>query len=208
MPDTIIPASATRKMKVRPAQPGLVLRERFEAAEQAREIRDRAMRDAKKILEAAKKKSAHTKRLGREEGRRAGYREVARQVSEVARWKTAASDELVQRVAELACVVARRVLREEIKQHPESVRRMCTEVIRENPPGKKLLVLVHPADMELLNDPRCALAQDPAVQVTFEPSQRVERGGCIVKGELGEVDGRLKIQLEELRRIMLEADHE
>jgi flagellar biosynthesis/type III secretory pathway protein FliH len=77
-------------------------------------------------------------------------------------------------------------------------------VIRENHCGRKLRVYVHPDDLKLLCDRRHSVLEDPDATVTFLPSRRVERGGCLVRGEGGTVDARLDVQLEELGKALRE----
>jgi flagellar biosynthesis/type III secretory pathway protein FliH len=107
-------------------------------------------------------------------------------------------------MAGLAAEMAKRILSRELRTSPQAVARICARVIRENRCGRKLRVYVHPDDLEILRDGKHPVLADPEASVAFAPSSRVERGGCLVRGERGLVDGRLDVQIEELTRVMQE----
>jgi flagellar biosynthesis/type III secretory pathway protein FliH len=176
-------------MKITPLRPNLILKERAEAAKDADEIISRAREEAERI---------------REEGRSMGYREVAVHVAEAAVLRTRIGEKCMPEIASLAAEMAKRILSRELRTSPQAVARICARVIRENQCGRKLRVYVHPDDLKILRDGKHPVLADPEVSVVFVPSNRVERGGCVVRGEQGLVDGRLDVQLEELTRVMQE----
>jgi flagellar biosynthesis/type III secretory pathway protein FliH len=184
-----IPADSTRQMRITPLRSNLVLKERAEAAKHADEIIRRAREEAEQI---------------REEGRSMGYREVAMHVAEAATYRARIRERCLPEIASLAAEMAKRILSRELRTSPQDVARICARVIRENQCGRKLRVYVHPDDLGLLRDENHPALVDPEVSVAFVPSNRVERGGCVVRGENGLVDGRLDVQLEELTRAMQE----
>jgi len=184
-----ISAGSTRQMKVTPRRSNLVLKERLEAARQAGEIISRAREEAERI---------------REEGRSTGYREVAVHVAAAATLSTRMMKTCLPKMAGLAAEMAKRILSRELRTSPQAVARICARVIRENQCGRKLRVYVHPDDLEILSDGKHPVLTDPEACVVFTPSGRVGRGGCVVRGEQGLVDGRLDVQLEELARAMQE----
>lgn len=189
MKTTYIPADSTRRMKITPLRSNLILKERLEALEQADEIISRAREEAEGI---------------REEGRSTGYREVAMHVAGAATLAARMKKKCLPEMANLAAEMARRILSRELRTSPQAIARICARVIRENQCGRKLKVYVHPVDLGILRDGRHPVLTDPESRVVFVASGRVGRGGCVVRGEQGLVDGRLKVQLEELTRAMQE----
>jgi len=184
-----ISADSTRQMKITPLRPNLLLKERAKAAEDAEEIIGRARQAAELILE---------------EGRNRGYREVAVHVAEAAVLRNRITEKCLPEIASLVAEIARRILSRELQTSPQTVARICARVIRENQCGRKLRVYVHPDDLGILRDGKHPVLSDPEASVVFVSSSRVERGGCVVRGERGLVDGRLNVQIEELTRIMQE----
>jgi len=195
-----ITADSTRRMNVTPRRPNLMLRERAQAGEQALSLLAEADERASEIIERAGKEAERA----RKEGREKGYQEVASNVAAAASIRTRTAAKCLPELAGLAAEMARRILSRELRTSPQDIARICARVICVNRCGRKLKVYVHPDDLEILRDERHPVLTDPDVTVEFVPSNRVDRGGCVVRGEQGQVDGRLDVQLEELSKAMRE----
>lgn len=188
--------------------PNLILRERQEAARKAALLLARAKQKARGVLRKAHERAEQMREAGRREGRQAGFGELAGRIAEVAAWKKQAMDAHLPGLVRLAREMARRILREELALRPERVRAICVGVVQESRPGGDLVLLVHPKDLCLLQRAGHRLCDQPEVALRLEPCERVERGGCIVRGEEGEVDARLDVQLDTLCRVLCEGVHE
>jgi flagellar biosynthesis/type III secretory pathway protein FliH len=129
---------------------------------------------------------------------------VAAHVAGAATLSTRIKKKCLPEMARLAAEMAKRILSRELRASPQDVARICARVIRENQCGRKLQVYVHPEDLKILRDGKHPVIADPEARVKFVPSNRVGRGGCVVRGEQGLVDGRLEVQVEELTRAMQE----
>ncbi|HUU03843.1 MAG TPA: FliH/SctL family protein [Myxococcota bacterium] len=204
MPARIIPAAATANMNIRPARNNLLFAERLRAQQEAAEIIEAAKRSAQAIEDRKRDELETALEAARQEGRSRGYREIASQAAELVRMGKTLDLKLTCGAIDLAKEMCRRILRREIALRPESVGRICEGVISENRPGRMITIFVHPEDAEIVRGLKTSLSGDPAVEVKIESSGRIERGGCIVRGELGEVDGRLSVQIDELAKVMRE----
>ncbi len=91
---------------------------------------------------------------------------------------------------------ARRIVGEELVLAPERIVTIVREVLERARRARTVTVRVHPADAGAL---RRAFGEEGAL-VEEDPS--LERGGCVVATELGELDARLEVKLEELARAM------
>lgn len=195
-----IAADATGKLSITPLNSNLLLKERRRAEEQAAGLLAAAEKRAGEILKLAGLEAERNRKAGREDG----YREVASIIAEAAGIRSRTAARCLPELAGLAAEMARRILSRELRTSPQDVLRICARVIRENHCGRKLRIYVHPDDLEFLRDRRRAVLADPDATVTFLPSRRVQRGGCVVRGEQGQVDGRLDVQLEELAKALRE----
>ncbi len=195
-----IAADDTRRMNITPLGSNLLLRERARAGEQAARLLAAAQKQAGEMVAKAGAEAGRSRQAGREQG----YREVASILAQAAEIRSRTAAQCLPELAGLAAEMARRILSRELRTSPRDVVRICARVIRENHCGRKLRVYVHPDDLKLLRERRHAVLEDPDATVTFLPSGRVERGGCLVRGEGGEVDGRLDVQLEELGKALRE----
>lgn len=195
-----IAADSTRRMKVTPLRPNLMYKERAQAEEQALRLLAEAEERASEIVERAGEEAERI----RNEGRERGYREVASNVAAAANIQNRTAAKCLPALAGLATEMARRILSRELRISPRDIARICARVIHENRCGRNLKIYVHPDDLEFLRDERHPVLTDPDVTVAFVPSNRVDHGGCVVRGEQGQVDGRLDVQLEELSKAMRE----
>ena len=195
-----VAADVTRRMNITPLRPNLILKERVKAAEQAERLLAAADKRAGEIVRRAREEAERI----REEGRGRGYQEVASNVADAATLRNRMVEKCLPELAGLASEMAKRILSRELRSSPQDVARICARVIRENQCGRKLRVYVHPDDLEFLRDRKHPVLADPDATVAFVPSNQVDRGGCVVRGEQGLVDGRLEVQLEELTRAMKE----
>ena len=195
-----IAADSTRRRNVTPLRPNLMFKERARAEEQALSLLAEADERASEIIERAGEEAERV----RKEGRERGYREVASNLAAAANIRSRTAAKCLPELAGLAAEMARRILSRELRTSPQDITRICARVIRVNRCGRMLKVYVHPDDLELLRDERHPVLTDPDVTVAFVPSNRVDRGGCVVRGEQGQVDGRLDVQLEELSKAMRE----
>lgn len=151
----------------------------------ARAEADRILADARARAEALVRE--------RREALEAEARAAAHLEVEAAR--RAAVAEVEDAVAALAVAVARRVVGEALEARPERVRALVREALSRVRRASRVRVRVHPADAE-------ALADLPAELV---PDEALARGDCVVDSDLGEVDARIEVRLEALRRALEDA---
>jgi len=82
------------------------------------------------------------------------------------------------------------------------------EVIRQAKDRSRLLIRVNPADYRDLMTERDSLAEGLNVQhIEFAADDRVDLGGCLLETPSGNLDGRLEVQLQQLRDTLMSARH-
>ena len=76
------------------------------------------------------------------------------------------------------------------------------EALLEAEENSDVTVLLHPADLELLQARDSSLFQTKASgeRVNFDTSPEVTRGGCLVRTSFGIIDGRRETKFELLKR--------
>lgn len=104
-----------------------------------------------------------------------------------------------------ASILAKKILRREIETETvinESVRSSISKIIGAN----EVKIKLHPSDINELNEYSKNLINSSSFnKIKFEPDERIEKGGCLVETEIGNVDARISTQLEELRRKLEES---
>lgn len=178
--------------------------------------------EASAILETAHAEAAQIREAARQEGFQAGYQQgmasahehLAPHVAALAAVQEALGDEraraaeAVEREAvELAFRIAEKAIGASLSVKPEHVVDVVRGGLRRLLERDRVLVMVHPEDLEILRAAADGLRSELGGigELEVQAERRVGRGGAIVRTAAGEVDGRLETQLERAREAMLEA---
>ena len=141
---------------------------------------------AQTLLEAQKQVNDYVANQGRETAQQFGA------LIESARSQLEAAEQLAaQSVLELACELARQVLRHEIASNPNTL----LPVIREAlgllfADSKAVQIRLHPLDLDVLQD--ILREEYPNLPLTLQPDAALTRGGCLVESSGTVIDGRLE----------------
>lgn len=145
-------------------------------------------------------------RQAREEGRAAGFAQGLAEAREQGRAQLARLEaicaqaarplatldsEVEQELAQLALVVARRVIAHELASHPEHIVAAVRQAAAALPAATRdLRVRLHPDDVALLRELHAAEAH---WQLVADSS--IQRGGCVLESERSRLDARLETRL-------------
>ncbi|MEZ5102670.1 MAG: FliH/SctL family protein [Thermoleophilia bacterium] len=128
-------------------------------------------------------------------------------VREAAGARDALAEALELRIAELAVLVAEKVLGATVEARPEAVLDVVGAALRRVAARDHLVVEVNPADLDLVREHvegmTGRLGGFHRVEVVAE--RRVGRGGCILRTQEGEVDASFEEQLARAQVVLLEA---
>ena len=98
--------------------------------------------------------------------------------------------EMAQAVSQSALLLAQRVVRAELRTHPEQVVEAATQAINAVlQSARQIRVLVHPDDHALVATGAAEVLQGRGARLVAQPG--IERGGCLVESDLGQVDARI-----------------
>ena len=141
---------------------------------------------AQTLLEAQKQVNDYIAQQGRETAQQFGALIESTQAQLEAGQQLAA-----QSVLELACELARQVLRHEIASNPNAL----LPVIREAlsllfADSKAVQIRLHPLDLDVLQD--ILREEYPNLPLTLQPDATLTRGGCLVESGGTVIDGRLE----------------
>jgi flagellar assembly protein FliH len=110
---------------------------------------------------------------------------------------------------EIAFLIARRVLETELTASVEPMVALARSAVRRLGEARVIKVRLAPADAQAVSAVlaargAAAVAPIASAQIEVVADSSLERGDCVVEGELGTVDGRLETRLDELRRALSE----
>jgi len=102
----------------------------------------------------------------------------------------ALEQQMAQAVAKTAVMLAQRVVRAEIETHPEHVVEAATQAVNAVlQSARHIRVLVHPQDHALVAAGAAEALEARGARLLAQPG--IERGGCVVESDLGQVDARI-----------------
>ena len=102
--------------------------------------------------------------------------------------------ELVQ----LALAIARQVICQEITMDREIVVCVAREALAKVEDPGKIKIKMSPSDLQFINETQSRLSNlvENIDNVTFESTENIQSGGCIVETDIGEIDARIDKQLQ------------
>lgn len=157
---------------------------------------------------------AEARRRGYEEGRREARQEMEAAARALLACLQALEEEraglassLERQAAELAVVLAEKIVGEALALDPSRVVAVVGAALRRVAADDRVVVAVHPADLETVRAAEPELARQLATHSRLEvvPDRRVDRGGCVVSTTVGEIDARVGEQLARAREVIGEA---
>ena len=102
----------------------------------------------------------------------------------------ALEQQMAQAVAQAAVMLARRVVRAEIETRPEHVAEAATQAVNAVlQSARQIRVLVHPQDHALVAVGAAEALEARGARLLSQPG--IERGGCLIESDLGQVDARI-----------------
>ncbi|MCW9058331.1 MAG: flagellar assembly protein FliH [Gammaproteobacteria bacterium] len=178
--------------------------------ERSRTNRPAAPMSAAQIEQARKEGYAQ----GHEEGLRAGQQEIHRQVQRLEqllvalRQPFAELDAAVEeQLSQLAMLVARHLVRRELKADPGQVVAVVREALAALPITSRMVRLhLHPEDATLVREAFSLNEEEAHIQVLDDPVQ--SRGGCRVQTDNSQIDASVETRLNALIAQVLGGERE
>lgn len=196
--------------------------------DEAQEILASACAKAKEILQAANAEKVKIldewSRQGLEQGRAEGREAAAAEERKRIAGETAGLQDLLARMAravedqrgaliaaaerdlvKLAVAIAEKIVRAEVDRREDVAAAAVKRAIELAADKQELRVLLHPADVEMIETYLPTLRQEhPEIgRIKIEAGDAVSRGGCVVMTPQGSVDADIVTQIREIERGLL-----
>ena len=174
---------------------------KLEAERQAEELVKQAELKALEIRREAEKQ-------GFQEGLKRGDDQVVAQVNSLAEMlsgfvslKQDLLEQYEAQLLDLSMIIARKIVHQELVQHPEAIAAIARETIREMPAKGPIALKVHPDDYQVLHDllPAMQAEFEQLEQVQLVATEGLERGSCILETPVGQVDAGIHTRFAEIR---------
>jgi len=113
--------------------------------------------------------------------------------------RDATVDDAEARAVQLAVAIAEKVVAGAIEIEPARVVDVVRGALRGLLDGDRIVVAVHPDDVELV---RAAGVGSPEDHIEIHAERRVDRGGALLRTSVGEIDARLAHKLDAVRALV------
>jgi len=172
--------------------------------------------EARKIIHEAQQESDRIRSQAEEAGRKAAEAAIEKILDEkVAKQMTTLTPALATAVEQitdsrqqwlghwetsaiqLACSMATRIIRQELKSQPEIAQQWIEEALRLSAGAAEITVHLHPTDHETLGRQISRLAEvfHPAAPTQVIADETISLGGCRVETQFGTIDQQIETQL-------------
>jgi len=103
-------------------------------------------------------------------------------------------------VVKLSIAIGEKIVMREVKSSSH-INEILMESIRKVLGSNNTIVRLNPEDFQLINnDSQNLFSEHTFSKIKFEPDDRIERGGCFIESEIGNVDARLSTQINEIKK--------
>ncbi len=128
------------------------------------------------------------------------YSELNNLISDLNDNASQINSQFEQLVMEVGFVIAGAIIKKEIER--ESIfKEVLDESLRKVLGANEIIVRLHPKDYEsIVVEGKSFQLKDTFSKIKFEKDERIEPGGCYVESEIGNADGRISSQLNELKK--------
>lgn len=111
---------------------------------------------------------------------------------------------------ELSFEIASQILRQELNSYPEKFVELIKQNILRVKEKDVITVCVHPEDFDFVQSQRVHLLAvvNGETEIKIIPDHSVTTKGCIIRTAFGSVDARIDTQIEEIKKVILEARRE
>jgi flagellar assembly protein FliH len=180
------------------------------ARKNATEITETAERESEQIREDARKE-------GFAEGREAGYQEgiveaerlsgqLQRVLDKTIERRTEIIEDSETQIIELVLMIARKVVKVISENQKNVVVNNVIQALRKLKSRGEVLIRVNLEDVELASDRVKDFVRmvENVRSVTVVEDSTVDRGGCVIETDFGEIDARISSQLKEIEDKILE----
>lgn len=129
---------------------------------------------------------------------------------DLGRYKAALYSQVEREIVKLAVEVAKKIVHREVQADPEIIQTLVKVALDRVAERSAVTVRVHPIDYNFLLDKHRGWAQGEGSgqEVTLVADKSVERGGCLVQTECGDVDARIEEEFREVERAFFEGQRQ
>ncbi|MBX7149085.1 hypothetical protein K1X76_08355 [bacterium] len=160
-------------------------------------------RQANDLLAKVEEEIKIKKEQGYEEGKKAGAREVSEFLIKAKRHKEKMFQDLEPDLIKLVYDISEKIIGKDLSEREGAIVDLIRQALSTSL-GQKIVVVVHPADLQVVkaNQPQLLQALDATCTLQIRADERVKPKGCFIETEIGTIDAELETQLTIIRQAL------
>jgi len=136
----------------------------------------------------------------------ASLRRYSEAILEIGRLRTRLFHQVEREVVKLAVEVAKKIVHREIQADREIIQTLVKVALSHVAEKSAVTVHLHPVDYAYILEHRAELSAgaDDGREVALLADKSIERGGCLIQTECGDIDARIEEEFREVERSFFE----
>jgi flagellar assembly protein FliH len=132
----------------------------------------------------------------------ASLRRYGEAVLEIGKLRKQLYHQVEREVVKLAVEVAKKIVHREIQADPEIIQTLVKVALSHVAEKSAVTVHLHPSDYNYILEHRSELSSGPedGREVVLLADKSIERGGCLIQTECGDIDARIEEEFREVER--------
>ena len=102
-------------------------------------------------------------------------------------------------VLQVSFLIAESILKKELEKD-SIIFEVLKEAISKIVGANEVVVKLNPSDYEMLNEAHQKIYSETFKKIKYEATEGIERGGCLIESEIGNVDARMSSRINELKK--------
>ena len=128
----------------------------------------------------------------------------AEAILEVGKLRSSLYPQVEREVVRLALEVARKIVHREIQADPDIIQTLVRVALSHVAEKSAVTVRLNPVDYNYLLEQRAELSQAEGRDIVLLADKSVERGGCLIQTECGDIDARIEEKFREVEQAFFE----
>ncbi len=128
----------------------------------------------------------------------------AETVLEIAGLKSSLYSQVEREAVRLAIEVAKKIVHREVQVDRDIIQTLVRVALAHVAEKAPATVHVNPVDHKYISEKQAELSQAEGRILTLVPDKSIERGGCLVETDCGDIDARLEEKFREVERAFFE----
>ena len=134
----------------------------------------------------------------------AAMKRLGEAILEIGKLRSFLHAQVEREVVKLAVEVAKKIVHREIQADPQIIQTLIRVALDHVAEKSAVIIHLNPVDHNYLMEQRLELSQSEGRDISLLADKSIERGGCLIQTECGDVDARIEEKFKEVENTFFE----